>query len=171
MKTMPLAVVAMLALACGRAIPAEDNPNPLQPFAFLAGHCFKGQLANGKDVDEHCFQWLYGDKALRDTHVVRGAGHTEYLGETTYYWDSLARRIEYIYIENEGGIMRGSVEQASGALVFPAASFVADGAALTIRARWAVLADGSYEAWSEMQDKDAWKTMLRVKMVRSSSQM
>ena len=116
----------------------------------------------------HCFRWIYGVKAPRDAHGVRGAGQPDYAGASTYYWDSLARRIEYLYIENEGGIMRGSVEPADGAQVFPAASFVEDGTALTMRVRWTVLADGSYEAWSEMQDKDGWKTMFKVKMVKSS---
>lgn len=167
MKSMPFAAALMLALAGGRAVPAEQGSNPLQPLAFLAGHCFRGELANGKDVDEHCFQWIYGGKALRDAHVVRGPGHADYSGESTYYWDSLARRIEYLYIENEGGIMRGSVEPADGALLFPATSFVEDGTALEIRVRWTMLADG-YEAWSEMHDKDAWKTMFRVRMVESS---
>ena len=168
MKTLPFAAALMLALACGQAVSADKGSDPLQPLAFLAGHCFKGEVANGKDVDEHCFQWIYGGKALRDTHVVRGAGHADYAGESTYYWDSLARRIDYLYIENQGGIMRGSVEPADGALVFPATSFVGDGIALTIRVRWTILADGSYEAWSEMQDKDDWRTMFRVKMAKSS---
>jgi hypothetical protein len=167
MKSMPLAVAALLAFTCDRAIPAEKEPDPFQPFAFLAGHCFKGELANGKDVDEHCFSWLYGGKALRDTHVVRGSGHADYMGETTYYWDSSARRIEYLYIENEGGVMRGSVEPAEGALVFPAADFVEDGAVLRIRVRWTRLADGGYEVWSEKQDKDSWTTMFRLKMTKS----
>jgi hypothetical protein len=144
MKAMPVAVAVMLALACDQAAPSGMRPDPLQPLAFLAGHCFKGELANGKDVDEHCFA-----------------------GESTYYRDSLAGRIEYLYIENEGGIMRGSVEPADGALVFPATSFVQDGAALTIRVRWTVLADGSYEAWSEMQDTHAWRTMFRLRMAKS----
>jgi hypothetical protein len=187
MNTMPLVATAVLALAGGAAatagkaavsgnapasgsaaVTAGQGTGSLRPLAFLAGHCFRGELANGKDVDEHCFQWLYGGRALRDTHMVRGAGHADYAGETTYYWDSLAKRIEYLYIENQGGIMRGAVESADGALVFPATSFVADGTALTIRARWTLLADGSYEAWSEMQDGHAWKTMFRLKMARSS---
>lgn len=168
MKVMPLAAAALLVLAGNPALAAEETSNPLQPLAFLAGHCFKGELAQANDVDEHCFRWLYDGKALRDTHVVRGAGHADYVGESTYYWDSLARRIEYLYIENQGGIMRGTVEQSAGALVFPETSFVEDGKALKIRVRWTLLADGSYEAWTEVHDKGAWKTMLRTKMVKSS---
>ena len=35
----------------GVAAPIE----PLRPMAFLAGHCWKGDFADGKQTDEHCF--------------------------------------------------------------------------------------------------------------------
>ena len=44
----------------------------LKPMAFLAGHCWKGDFADGKQTDEHCFQWLYGGKALRDSDQLIG---------------------------------------------------------------------------------------------------
>jgi hypothetical protein len=160
-----LAPAAMLAAACA-AIAAEPAANPLQPMAFLAGHCYKGSVS-GKDVDEHCFAWLLGGRALRDVHTVKTPGQPDYIGETTYYYDSGAKRIEYIYIENAGGIMRGTVEPAEGALVFPATTYVAGGQAMTLRVRWTLQGD-SYEAWSEMQDKGAWATMFKVKMAKSS---
>jgi hypothetical protein len=156
-----------LALLAGSARDCEAAAGPLRPFSFLAGHCFKGTIAERNDTDEHCFQWIYEGQALRDVHTVRGAGHPDYVGETTYYWDSAAKRIEYLYVENLGGIMRGTVEPGEGALVFPAAAYVAGGEAMTLRVKWTLQKDG-YEAWSEMQDKDAWKTMFKVKMVKSS---
>ena len=39
---------------------------------------------------------------------------------------------------------------------------------LTQMARWALIDDSSYEAWSEMQVKDAWVTMFRMTMKRTS---
>ena len=157
----------VFALALLGAAADRGKPDPLKPLASFAGHCFKGTLAGGKDTDEHCFQWMYGGKALRDVHTVRGASHPDYVGETTYYWDSGARRIEYLYVENAGGIMRGTVEPAEGAIVFPPATYVADGQAMTLRVRWTLAAEG-YEAWSEMEDKGAWTTMFRVRMAKSS---
>lgn len=162
-----LLLASALLAATGTAADPPKPADPLQPLASFAGHCFKGTLAGGKDTDEHCFQWMYGGKALRDVHTVRGASHPDYVGETTYYWDSGARRIEYLYVENAGGIMRGTVEPAEGAIVFPPASYVADGRSLTLRVRWTLAQDG-YEAWSEMQDKGAWTTMFRVRMARAS---
>ena len=139
---------------------------PLQPMAFLAGHCWKGDFADGKQTDEHCFAWLYDGKALRDTHTVRAPGRPDYVGETTYYWDSAAKRVEYIYIENLGGISRGSMQSTPEALVFPATQYVADGQAMTYRVRWTRLSDTSYEAWSEMQGKDGWTTMFKMTLRR-----
>jgi hypothetical protein len=141
---------------------------PLQPMAFLAGHCWKGDFADGKQSDEHCFSWLYDGKALRDTHTVRAPGRPDYVGETTYYWDSAAKRVEFVYIENLGGISRGNMQSTPEALVFPATQYVADGQAMTYRVRWTKLSDTSYEAWSEMQGKDGWTTMFKLTMRRSS---
>ena len=81
---------------------------------------------------------------------MRAPGRPDYVGETTY-WDSAAGRLEYIYIENAGGVMRGTVESASGVLVFPATQYVEGGKSMTFRVRWTRLSDTSYEAWSEMQ--------------------
>ena len=141
---------------------------PLQPMAFLAGHCWKGDFPGGKETDEHCFAWLYDGKALRDTHTVRAPGRPDYIGETTYYWDSAAKRVEFVYIENLGGISRGNMQSMPDGLVFPPTQYVADGQAMTYRVRWTRLSDTSYEAWSEMQGKDGWTTMFKLTMKRSS---
>ena len=66
------AVAAVAALAPFGA--GAQLVNHLQPMAFLAGHCWKGEFPDGAQSDEHCFQWLYGDKALRDVHTVRAPG-------------------------------------------------------------------------------------------------
>ena len=147
---------------------AAEPVDALKPMAFLAGHCWKGDFPDGKQSDEHCFQWLYGGKALRDTHTVRAPGRPDYVGETTYYWESGAKRVEYLYVENLGGVSRGTMESAPGALVFPPTQYVADGKAMTYRVRWTLLDDSSYEAWSEMQDKNGWVTMFKLTMKRSS---
>ena len=140
---------------------------PLAPLSRLAGHCWKGEFPDGKATDEHCFAWLYDGKALRDTHTVRTPGRADYIGETTYYWDSVARRVEYVYIENLGGVSRGSMQSTPDALVFPATQYVADGQAMTYRVRWTRLSETAYEAWSEMQGKDGWSTMFKLTMKRS----
>ena len=99
---------------------------------------------------------------------MRTPGRPDYVGETTYYWDSAAKRVEYIYIENLGGISRGNMQSTPEALVFPATQYVAEGQAMTYRVRWTRLSDTSYEAWSEIQGKDGWTTMFKLTMKRSS---
>ena len=168
MSTNLRVTLATMLAATTVAAPAVAAPiEPLQPMAFLAGHCWKGDFADGKQSDEHCFAWLYDGKALRDTHTVRTPGRADYIGETTYYWDSVARRVEYVYIENLGGVSRGSMQSTPDALVFPATQYVADGQAMTYRVRWTRLSETAYEAWSEMQGKDGWSTMFKLTMKRS----
>ncbi len=156
------AVAAVAALAPFGA--GAQFVNHLQPMAFLAGHCWKGEFPDATQSDEHCFQWLYGEKALRDVHTVRTVGRPDSVGETTYFWDATARAIRYLYIENQGGIMRGTVEPAPGVLVFPAAQYTSGGNEVAVRAKWTVIDAGSYEAWSEADDKGAWTTMFKIVM-------
>jgi hypothetical protein len=158
-----LSFVTAIAIGTAAAAPIDA----LQPMAFLAGHCWKGEFPDGKRTDEHCFAWLYDGKALRDTHTVRAPGQPDYVGETTYYWDSAAKRLEYLYVENAGGISRGSVQETGDALVFPPTQYVADGRTMTYRARWTKLGETSYEAWSEAQAKDGWATMFKLTMKRT----
>ena len=164
---LPAAIA--LALMTGVAQGAEPLALRLKPLAFLAGHCYKGTLAGGKDTDEHCFTPAYGGQVLRDVHTVHGPEHPDYVGETTYYWDPEARRIEYLYVENAGGIMRGTVEPGDDVIVFPATRYSVGIQSMTLRVHWALQGDG-YEAWSEVQDthdKDTWATMFRVRMAKS----
>ena len=157
----------LISSALGSSADVAAPIEPLRPMAFLAGHCWKGDFADGKQTDEHCFAWLYDGKALRDTHTVRAPGRPDYVGETTYYWDSWSKRVEYVYIENLGGVSRGSMESTPDALVFPATQYVADGQSMTYRVRWTKLSDTTYEAWSDMQDKDGWTTMFKLTMKRA----
>jgi len=158
-------------LLCLLAVPVVASAEPvdaLKPMAFLADACWKGAFADGKQTDEHCFAWLYGGKALRDTHTVRAPGRPDYIGETTYYWDSAAKRVEYLYVENLGGISRGTMESAPPALVFPPAQYVEGGKAMTFRTRWTKIDETTYEAFAEMQDKEAWMPMFKLTMKRTT---
>ena len=158
--------IFLAALALAGSATAAEPVAALKPMAFLAGHCWKGSLGDAGSTDEHCFAWLYDGKALRDTHTVRAPGRPDYVGETTYYWDSAGKRVEFLYVENLGGISRGTVESVPGALVFPATQYIEGGNAMTYRVRWTLVEDGLYEAWSEAQSKDGWTTMFKMKMRR-----
>lgn len=152
--------LAALAPALAGAEPIEA----LRPMAFLAGHCWKGAFADGKRTDEHCFEWMYDGKFLRDRHVVRTPGRPDYGGESIYYWDSETRQINYLYLENLGGLSRGTAEAAADGLVFPPARYVEGGQALTYRSRWTRLDPATYEAHNEIQGKDGWVTAFKLRM-------
>jgi hypothetical protein len=153
----------LLVVPCVAAAAPDDG---LKPMAFLAGHCWKGAFADGKQTDEHCFSWIFDPHALRDVHTVRAPGRPDYVGETTYYWDSAAKRVAYLYVENAGGISRGTMEPGDGVLDFPATQYVANGEAMTYRVRWTVMGDRAYEAFSEAQVNGAWSTMFRYVLQR-----
>lgn len=157
---------ACAVAAFGSVSSAAEMPSPYAPLAFLAGHCWQGELPGGKkDIDTHCFSWIYGDKFLRDAHVVHGVGHEDYLGESVYYWDSAAKKLRYLYIENAGGSSAGDVETDKAALVFPPTSYREGGKTQTYRSRWTRAGETAYDVVTEFRKGDAWTTAWTVHMV------
>lgn len=158
--------LAALALLCAPAAFAAEAP--YAPLAFLAGHCWKGTFTDGKQTDEHCFEWVYGGRFLRDRHVVRG-DHPDFAGETIYFFNSAAKRIEYVYIEDQGGFSRGAVAAEADAVVFPDAEYVDGGKTQVYRARWTRSGGDAYEVTTEFKGKDGWTPGWAMRMVRSDS--
>jgi hypothetical protein len=113
--------VGMISLAAGAPSSSNAQTSPasdkLQPMAFLAGSCWKGTFAGRAVTDEHCFRWIMNGHFLRDRHTVRGDS-VPYEGESTYAWDTDAKRIVYLYIALPGFYSHGYVEPAENALVF-----------------------------------------------------
>src|SRR5262245_51197568 len=139
-----------------------------QPLAFLAGHCWKGSFQGAaKLTDEHCFSWVYDGRFLRDRHVVRGEGQPDRKGESIYFWDSAAQRLEYLYIEDAGGLSRGLVTSEGKALVFPTTPFVSKGTAMNYRSRWERSAENAYEVSTEFEKDGSWVPGFKLHMERS----
>ena len=159
-----LSVFAVLALAASTH--AADSPSPYAPLAFLAGHCWQGELpGDKKDVDTHCFSWIYGgDKFVRDVHTVRGADHKDYVGESIYHWDSAAKKLQYLYIENAGGSSHGDVEASETGLVFPSAKYQEGGKTQTYRSRWTHTDTDAYDVITEFRKGDEWAPAWTVHM-------
>lgn len=152
--------ILLLAATGVQAAPAT----PLQPMAFLAGHCWKGTFADGKTTDEHCFQWQYEGHVLRDVHTVRAAGRPDYVGETLYYYDSASKQVAFLYVENGGGYSRGTMLASKDGLEFPETDYVAAGKALRYRVRWTPTSADGYEAHSEMLLNGQWTTQFRLQL-------
>jgi hypothetical protein len=158
------AIVAALA-AFTHLSPAAETSSPYAPLAFLAGHCWQGELPGGKkDIDTHCFSWIYGDKFVRDVHTVHGEDHKDYVGESIYYWDSLAKKLQYLYVENAGGSSHGDVEATDTALVFPPTTYQENGKAQTYRSRWSHDGAEAYDVVTEFKQDQAWTTAWTVHM-------
>jgi hypothetical protein len=164
-----IAALLVGALAAPLAAGA-DVPNPYQPLAFLAGHCWKGTMPNGKQTDRHCFSWVYDGRFLRDQHVVHGDGQPDALGESIYFWNSADKQIEYLYIESQGGFSRGPVATDGAALVFPPTRYSENGETETYRSRWQPDGDKAYDVLTEFQVKDHWVTGFKVHMERVAAQ-
>ena len=150
-----LAAVTVAAVA-GPAVPVNAN-SPYQPLAFLIGHCWKGTFPNSEVTDEHCFSWVYGDKFVRDQHVVhRASGKPDDRGESIYLWDTGARELQYLYIESGGGFSRGTVAAAADALVFPPTHYSEGGVQQVYRSRWQRSGADAYDVITEFQVKGTW---------------
>src|SRR5438128_7032322 len=103
------------ALISARPLAAQANFKPLE---FLVGHCWIGTFPDGKQTDEHCFEWVYDRKFIRDRHVVRGAPAL-YEGESIYSWDAKAKRVAFSYYNSLGDVTTGAVEETAEGIVFP----------------------------------------------------
>jgi hypothetical protein len=155
----------LLLIALLPCLAAAAPRTEYQPLAFLAEHCWKGEFPGGaKTTDEHCFSWIYEGKFLRDRHTLRSPGKPDALGESIYFWDSNANRLEYLYIESDGGMSRGPVAAEQGSLVFPDASFVQDGKSQVYRSRWQISGSGAYDVLTEFKGKEGWVPGFKVHM-------
>ena len=165
---MPALIPLMLlSLPLAASEPATD---PYAPLAYLAGHCWAGSMKGGKDVDTHCFTWVYDRKFLRDVHVVKGEGHDDYVGETIYYWDGTEKKLKYLYIENKGGSSMGAVDLAEGALMFPPTEFQSGGKTQYYRSRWTQDGEDAYLVITEFKQADGgWGGGWNVHMKRQAA--
>jgi hypothetical protein len=160
MRKLLLLVLPLAAFA------AEPVPAPYAAMAYLAGSCWQGALPGGKDVDTHCFNWVYGGKFLRDQHRVHGAGHEDYLGESVYFLDAVAHTLRYLYIESAGGSSLGTVEVSGDTLLFPDTSYQEGGHTQVYRSRWQRSGADAYDVITEFKNQDGWVPGFSAHMIK-----
>jgi len=166
LRAAAFVAVASLTVAWSARAQAPEASSLLAPLAFLAGHCWKGPFPDGKRHDEHCFEWFYDGKYLRDRHVVTGDDQG-YGGETIYYWEPAARQVQYIYFDATGGVSRGSAHPEDAALRFPEERYVgAGGKEEVYRSVWRPTRDDAYDVVTETLRDGKWVEAWRIHMQR-----
>ncbi len=163
MRTLLMLVAALPAMVLAQ--PKSQSAAHFEPQAFLAGSCWKGTFPDGKQVDEHCFEWIYGGQFLRDRHTVAG-GPAPYGGETIYYFDAPSKTVHYLYINVLGGNSRGTVTAKEGVLLFPEEAYSDGKQQQTFRSSWRRDGDDAYLVLTEVKAPDGWKEAWRTRMQR-----
>jgi len=87
---------------------AGTAPGRLDAFAPLVGRDWSAPLPSGNLTDTQHFEWMYGNKFIRNTHFVRTTkGEVVYEGQTIYAWDVRSGRIVWWYWNVSGGYLEG----------------------------------------------------------------
>jgi hypothetical protein len=160
-KIMVTALLGLLALTS--AASAADAP--LAPLSRLAGHCWKGEFADGGTWDRHCFEWAYEGKFLHDKHALSGK-RAPYGGETFYRYDAKAQRILYHYFNSQGGYSEGDVQPAQNELRFPEERYQQGGKTMVLRTIWRFEGDAKMLAVTEQQRDGQWVEAWRIAFSR-----
>lgn len=116
----------------------------LEPLAFLAGHCWQGEVSLGR-IDRHCFVVL-ADGTIRDRHVVVERGKRVMGGESVYRWDAGRNAIAFTYRDSFGGRLTGAVRSRGNLLGFDGRYVASGGQLFRIASRWVRIDDNSYRA-------------------------
>lgn len=144
---------------------ASQQHRVMQPFAFVAGSCWRGTFPDGRRTDTHCFSPIYSGSYMMDRHVVEGAP-TPYSGETLFHRDVMARRVNFTYRASDGSVTHGHAVPIEGGLSFPEEHRAADGTISPIRTVWVRDGNDAYNVTSEMQRDGVWRLMFRMRMER-----
>jgi hypothetical protein len=159
-------VLAGSALPMIPASAADTLAAGLQPFAFLAGSCWRAAFPGGQMTDTHCFTPILNGHFLRDRHIVSHAPDP-YLGETIYRWDAAAGRIHYDYYASDGSHSAGTAQAAANGLSFLDEQHdAAGGNAMQIRSTWTREGADTYVALAEARNGDSWRELFRLRFTR-----
>jgi len=165
------AVIALVGTVVGTVLgaplaaqaPRAAADSAFAPLAFLVGSCWVGTFPDGKQTDEHCFEWVYGGRFVRDRHVVRGG--PPYEGETLYWRDPATKGLAYWYWSSDGGTITGRVEPGPEGIVFPSRHRTAQGET-ELKAVWTRSGADAYRVWNGRREGDGWKELWTMELVR-----
>src|SRR4051794_15824261 len=164
---IPVSLALLATVSAGFVSQAQSPGTPdFRPLEFLVGRCWIGTFPDGKQTDEHCFEWVFDHKFVRDRHVVRH-GHAPYAGETLYGWDPKDKRLAFWYWNGDGEILRGTVEYTAKRIIFPT-EYDTETGPVELRAIWTPLGPDRYRAEEQRRVGAEWKT-LRTTVFQSKS--
>jgi hypothetical protein len=144
---------------------ARSAPDALAPLAFVVGSCWKGTFPDGRKTDEHCYEWVFDRKFIRDRHVVEGDGQPPYRGETIFGWDAAAKRTGYWYWSSEGFVLTGAVETRDGRIIFPSRMTGPDGE-MELEARWTRRGPDAYYVEQRRRTAQGWQVLWTMELTR-----
>ena len=156
---------ALAAFTALSLFPTPQSKVPdFRPLEFLVGHCWVGAFPDRKATDEHCFEWVFDRKFIRDRHVVRN-GDAPYAGETLYGWDAERKRLGFWYWNSEGEVLVGAVEYRPDSIVFPT-EHVTDKGTMELRATWTRTSERSYRVEQSRRAGEGWKPLWTMELKR-----
>jgi hypothetical protein len=161
---LSVVTVALVTGAGGAAGAQAPEAGHFDPMAFLVGSCWKGTFPDGKATDEHCYEWIWGGKFIRDRHVVRGP-KPDYEGETVFAWDAQKKQIVFWYFTNQGFYTTGSIEPKDEGLVV-AETVVAASTPSEMKTVLRPNGPDSYLVRSQGKDGASWKELWSMELKR-----
>jgi hypothetical protein len=157
-----IAASVMLALSSASLHAQVAAPN-FAPLEFLVGSCWIATFPDGKQTDEHCFEWVFDKKFIRDKHVVRGG--SPYQGETVYGIDPNTKALSYWYWTSRGQVVIGLVEYHADSIVFPSRYQGANGE-VELKAVWTRVGTDGYRASTSQRAGSEWKTLFTMNFIK-----
>ena len=164
MRVIALLVLGGALKASGLAAQSAPSRPDFAPLEFLVGSCWLGAFPDGKKSDEHCFEWVYDRKFIRDRHIVRG-GPAVYQGETIYGLDPTTKQLSFWYWSSDGLVTVGRVEYTPEGIVFPERYTTAKGV-VELKAVWSRVGSDGYRVWQAQRADSAWKTLWTMDLKR-----
>jgi hypothetical protein len=162
---LPTGLTALAMFSALSLFDLPQGPTPdFRPLEFLVGDCWVGTFPDGKQTDEHCFEWVYDRKFIRDRHVVRN-GKAPYAGETLYGWDAKQKRLAFWYWNSDGEVLVGTVEYRPDSIVFPTRLETEKGT-VELRATWTRTGPDSYRVAQSQRAGEAWKPLWAMELKR-----
>jgi hypothetical protein len=158
-------IIAVVALALF-ATSTLHAQSPFAPLEFLVGNCWRGTFPGSAQTDEHCFEWVFDHKFVRDRHAVRGG--QPYGGETIYFWDVEQKRIAFSYWNTEGQMMQGFIASAAGDSLTFVTSVAERTGRTELRSTWTRHGDAGYRVTQFQRSADSWKEIVSMEKKRTA---